>query len=193
MVSLLHTANRSGKSWLKTPVNIKRLFIRDVTPTICFDDCRARPWFSPWGLNLSQRLWRPDSKSGPDIATIVGPVVPSVVLLLLVGFLGLRWFKRRRVNKAATGPTLDEEEPGEYKPQLHSDCIIRPTFELEGSVPTVTDDTVHTKHEAEMAANEPAAHEMSGDKKISRKLVGLQVPGGDQVSEDRRDSTDLAE
>ncbi|UZP35010.1 hypothetical protein NXS19_002826 [Fusarium pseudograminearum] len=134
-----------------------------------------------------------DSKSGPDIATIVGPVVPSVVLLLLVGFLGLRWFKRRRVNKAATGPTLDQEEPGEYKPQLHSDCIIRPTFELEGSVPTVPDDTVHTKHKAEMAANEPEAHEMSGDKKISRKPVGLQVPGGGQVSEDRRDSTDLAE
>lgn len=134
-----------------------------------------------------------DSKSGPNIATIVGPVVPSVVLLLLVGFLGFRWFKRRRASKAATGPAPNEEDPKESKPQLHSDCITRPTFELEGSVPIVPDDTVHTKDKAEMSANEPAAHEMSGDKKISRKPVGLQIPGGTQLSEDRRNSIDFAE
>ncbi|PCD39264.1 hypothetical protein FGRA07_00535 [Fusarium graminearum] len=134
-----------------------------------------------------------DSKSGPNIATIVGPVVPSVVLLLLVGFLGFRWFKRRRASKAATGPAPNEEEPKESKPQLHSDCVTRSTFELEGSVPIVPDDTVHTKDKAEMSANEPAAHEMSGDKKISRKPVGLQIPGGTQLSEDRRNSIDLAE
>lgn len=135
----------------------------------------------------------PDSKSGPDIATIVGPVVPSVVLLLLVGFLGFRWFKRRRATKAATGPSPNEEEPDESKPQLHSDCITRPRFELEGSVPTVPDDTDHMKDKAEMSANEPAAHEMSGDKKISRKPVGLQVPDGNQVPEDRRNSIGLAQ
>ncbi|KAI6749765.1 hypothetical protein HG531_007030 [Fusarium graminearum] len=133
-------------------------------------------------------------RRGPiSYATIVGPVVPSVVLLLLVGFLGFRWFKRRRASKAATGPAPNEEDPKESKPQLHSDCITRPTFELEGSVPIVPDDTVHTKDKAEMSANEPAAHEMSGDKKISRKPVGLQIPGGTQLSEDRRNSIDFAE
>ncbi|CAF3614519.1 unnamed protein product [Fusarium graminearum] len=171
-----------------------------VAPTSTPTDC-AELYSTLKAPNLSQRRWNTQStpetlppRRGPiSYATIVGPVVPSVVLLLLVGFLGFRWFKRRRASKAATGPAPNEEDPKESKPQLHSDCITRPTFELEGSVPIVPDDTVHTKDKAEMSANEPAAHEMSGDKKISRKPVGLQIPGGTQLSEDRRNSIDFAE
>ncbi|RBR24505.1 uncharacterized protein FIESC28_02701 [Fusarium coffeatum] len=114
--------------------------------------------------------------SGPDIAVIIGPVVPSVVLLLLLGFLFFRWYKRRGINRAEQGPVANEEEPKEDKPQLHSDCIVRPTFELEGSAPKVPEEiNMSSNEESEMPANEPAAHEMSADRKIQRKPVRTRV------------------
>ncbi|KAJ4128935.1 hypothetical protein NW768_007460 [Fusarium equiseti] len=114
--------------------------------------------------------------SDPDVAVIIGPVVPSVVLLLLLGFLFFRWYKRRGMKKAAMGPVADEEEPKEDKAQLHSECIVRPTFELEGSAPTVSKEhNVSLNEESEMPANEPAAHEMSADKRIPRKPVRTRV------------------
>jgi flagellar biosynthesis/type III secretory pathway M-ring protein FliF/YscJ len=117
-----------------------------------------------------------DTSANPNIATIVGPVVPSVVLLLLLGFLSFRWFRRRRATKEQQGPVPDEEEHKEDKPQLHSDCANRPTFELEGSVPVVVNiDTAATREKSEMAANEPAAHEMPIGKRISRKPASNQV------------------
>ncbi|RFN54329.1 hypothetical protein FIE12Z_1455 [Fusarium flagelliforme] len=109
--------------------------------------------------------------SGPDIAAIIGPVVPSAVLLLLLGFLLFRWYKRRGMKKAEQGPMANEEEPKGDKPQLHSDCIARPTFELEGSTLTLPEGNNRSmKEESEMPANEPAAHEMSADKKISIRI-----------------------
>lgn len=80
------------------------------------------------------------------------------------------------MEKAQIGPVADEEEPKEDKAQLHSDCIVRPTFELEGSAPTVPkENNVSLNEESEIPANEPAAHEMSVDKKISRKPVRARV------------------
>lgn len=73
--------------------------------------------------------------------------------------------------KTQKGPVPNEEEPKQDKPQLHSDCITRPTFELEGSMPAVTDFGSAAVKKSEMAANEPAAHEMAADK-IVRKPVG---------------------
>jgi hypothetical protein len=90
----------------------------------------------------------------------------------VLGFLAFRWYKRRQALKTQEGPIPNEEEPKQDKPQLHSDCIARPTFELEGSMPAVTDIDSATVRKSEMAANEPAAHEMSADKKIARKPVG---------------------
>lgn len=74
--------------------------------------------------------------------------------------------------KTQEGPIPNEEEPKQDKPQLHSDCIARPTFELEGSMPVVKDAHDVVVRKSEMAANEPAAHEMSADKRIARKPVG---------------------
>ncbi|KAG5661816.1 hypothetical protein KAF25_004055 [Fusarium avenaceum] len=113
-----------------------------------------------------------DPSSTPNLATIIGPVVPSFFLLLVLGFLAFRWYKRRQALKTQKGPVPNEEEPKQDKPQLHSDCITRPTFELEGSMPAVTDFDSAAVKKSEMAANEPAAHEMDADKKIARKPVG---------------------
>ncbi|KAJ3534154.1 hypothetical protein NM208_g7663 [Fusarium decemcellulare] len=99
-----------------------------------------------------------DESSGPNVATIIGPVAPSVALLLILGFLGLRWYRRRQQSKArVTQVEEGEDEPKFYKAQLHSDCAVRPTFELEGSMPVVLDPTA--RNEGEMPANEVAAHE----------------------------------
>ncbi|KAM0200019.1 hypothetical protein ACHAQI_011881 [Fusarium lateritium] len=114
----------------------------------------------------------PSSSQGPNLATIIGPVVPSLFLLCVLGFLAFRWYKRRQASKTQEGPVPNEEEPKQDKPQLHSDCIARPTFELEGSMPPATDVGSGIVKKSEMAANEPAAHEMSTDKGISRKPVG---------------------
>lgn len=143
--------------------------------------------------SFTPKLGEPEPESGPDIAKIVGPVVPSVVLVMLLGFLGLRWFKQRQARKASIGPAVNEEEAKEDKPQLHSDCITSLRFELEGSTPMVPHDNGHEKINAEMAANEPAAHEMSTDKKILRKPVGTQNTSGTQLPKDRQDSNSLDE
>ena len=80
------------------------------------------------------------------------------------------------MKKAEIGPVANEEEPKEDKAQLHSDCIARPTFELEGSAPTVSkENSSSLNEESEMPANEPAAHEMSADKRIQRKPVEARV------------------
>ncbi|KAI8655029.1 hypothetical protein NCS57_01250500 [Fusarium keratoplasticum] len=118
----------------------------------------------------------PDSPPGPDIATIVGPVAPSVVLLIVLIFLGFRWYKKRERIKDQEAQIEPDEEPKVEKAQLHSDCISRPTYELEGSTPFIPDPI--PPDGAEMAANEVAAHEMPTDKKLGeRRAEG----GEDQV------------
>ncbi|KAF5009620.1 hypothetical protein FDECE_4170 [Fusarium decemcellulare] len=122
---------------------------------------------------------------GPSTAVIVGPVVPSVILLAAIAFFGFRWWKRRRTPKAVETPMSSplpppsanaaEPEPKvEYKAQLPSDCVPRPTFELEGSVPTAPSSNGDTAIEAEMPANEVPAHEMPTEVNSS----GLKPPDG---------------
>ncbi|WAO94983.1 Hypothetical protein NCS54_01259000 [Fusarium falciforme] len=111
----------------------------------------------------------PDSPPGPDIATIVGPVVPSVILLIVLTFLGFRWYKKRERIKDQEAQIEPDEEPKVEKAQLHSDCISRPTYELEGSTPFIPDPI--SPDGAEMAANEVAAHEMPTDKKPGERRV----------------------
>ncbi|KAJ4317561.1 hypothetical protein N0V84_007306 [Fusarium piperis] len=110
----------------------------------------------------------PDSPSGPDLATIVGPVVPSVVLLIVLIFIGFWWYKKReKIKDQEAQNEVDQEEPKVEKAQLHSDCISRPTYELEGSTPMVPDPI--SPDGAEMAANEVAAHEMPTGKKLGER------------------------
>ncbi|RSL77824.1 hypothetical protein CEP51_008735 [Fusarium floridanum] len=111
----------------------------------------------------------PDSPSSPNLATIIGPVVPSVVLLIVFAFLGFRWYKKRERVKDQEAQIEVDEEPKVEKAQLHSDCVSRPTYELEGSMPFVPDPI--SSDGAEMAANEVAAHEMSTDKKLGERRV----------------------
>ncbi|KAM0555908.1 hypothetical protein ACHAPJ_006310 [Fusarium lateritium] len=109
-----------------------------------------------------------DDKPGPDIATIVGPVVPSVVVLILISLFGFLWYRRhQKKRRLRVDETGDEEKSKIDKPQLHSDCIRAPTYELEGSTPDGPKPTTDAATEAEMAANEVAAHEVSADQKKS--------------------------
>ncbi|KAJ3457521.1 hypothetical protein MRS44_014662 [Fusarium solani] len=111
----------------------------------------------------------PDSPPGPDLATIVGPVVPSVVLLIVLTFLGFRWYKKRERINDQEAQIQPDEEPKVEKAQLHSNCISRPTYELEGSTPFIPDPI--SPDGAEMAANEVVAHEMPTDKKLGERRV----------------------
>jgi len=71
------------------------------------------------------------------------------------------------MKKAEQGLVANEEEPKGDKPQLHSDCIARPTFELEGSALTLPKANNRSrKEESEMPANKPAAHKISADDQI---------------------------
>ncbi|KAF4948537.1 hypothetical protein FSARC_13709 [Fusarium sarcochroum] len=114
--------------------------------------------------------------SGPKIATIVGPVVPSVVVLILAAALGFLWYRRRQKKRPPTEEARNDDKPKEEKPQLHSDCISRPTFELEGSMPEGPRPAADAATEAEMAANEVAAHEMSTDQKRLHVIPRKEVP-----------------
>ncbi|KAM5356412.1 hypothetical protein ACJ41O_003058 [Fusarium nematophilum] len=113
----------------------------------------------------------------PNIAAIVGSVVPSVVLLLLLAFLGLRWYRRRQRSRTQEPRVEDGEIPKEDKPQLHSDCVARPTYELEGSTPVVLS-SPDPNAKAEMAANEPAAHEKSAEKEAAGRTAGRTADNG---------------
>lgn len=80
------------------------------------------------------------------------------------------------MKKTEQGLVANEEEPKGDKPQLHSDCIARPKFELEGSALTLPEANNRSrKEESEMPANEPAAYEMSADKKIAMNSVRIRV------------------
>lgn len=133
----------------------------------------------------------PDSPPGPDLATIIGPVVPSVVLLIVLAFLGFRWYKKRERIKDQEAQIEPDEEPKVEKAQLHSDCISRPTYELEGSTPFIPDPI--STDGAEMAANEVAAHEMPTDKKPGERRVGegevkTEESKGEESKPDERNS-----
>ncbi|KAF4982038.1 hypothetical protein FZEAL_2288 [Fusarium zealandicum] len=75
------------------------------------------------------------NSSGRNIATVVGPDVPSV-LLLVIAFFGFRWYKRRQKKNAteATEVSRDgeggDEEAKFQRAQPHSDCVLRPVYEM---------------------------------------------------------------
>ncbi|KAI8713313.1 hypothetical protein NCS52_01275200 [Fusarium sp. LHS14.1] len=133
----------------------------------------------------------PDSPSGPDLATIIGPVVPSVVLLIVLAFFGFRWYKRREPIKDQEAQVQLDEEPKVEKAQLHSDCVPRPTYELEGSTPMVIDPT--SPDGAEMAANEVAAHEMPIGKKLGETRTGESEKGQITTEESKAEQTKAEE
>ncbi|KAH7235306.1 hypothetical protein BKA59DRAFT_405263 [Fusarium tricinctum] len=110
-----------------------------------------------------------DTSIKPHIAIIVGSVIPLVLLISVLGFLSFHWLRRRRAAKEQGGPASDERGWNDDKPQLHSECVERPTFELEDSVPVVVV-IAAAKERLEMAVNEPAAYEMPVGKGCPRKL-----------------------
>lgn len=115
------------------------------------------------------KCYEPDTSIKPHIAIIAGSVIPSVLLISVLGFLSFRWLRRRRAAKEQGGPASDERGWNDDKPQLHSECVERPTFELEDSVPVVVV-IAAAKERLEMAVNEPAAYEMPVGKGCSGKL-----------------------
>lgn len=101
---------------------------------------------------------------------------------MLAIFFGVRWYRRRQHRTAETTVEANEKKDSDLgKAQLHSDCIPIPTFELEGSLPVAKNQTVVTdaNADAEMAANEVAAHEKS-----------TQKDNKEQVPEDVQDGKD---
>lgn len=83
---------------------------------------------------------------------IAGPVIGGVVFLLLL--LGLVYYFRRRKRRG--NKNGDKMEPMQFeKPQLHSECIPRTDFELEGPsiLPAPT----------ELPANQELHQELPGD------------------------------
>ncbi|KAL2670785.1 hypothetical protein Neosp_014587 [[Neocosmospora] mangrovei] len=134
---------------------------------------------------------KPDSPSGPNLATIIGPVIPSVVLLIVLTFLGFRWYKKKERIKDQEAQIEPDEEPKVEKAQLHSDCISRPTYELEGSTPFIPDPI--SSDGAEMAANEVAAHEMPTDKKLGERRTGESEEGQIMTEESKAEEAKAEE
>ncbi|KAL2670786.1 hypothetical protein Neosp_014588 [[Neocosmospora] mangrovei] len=109
---------------------------------------------------------------------LVGSVIPSFVFLACAAFFGVWWWKRRQ--KQPKAPKLAQAEAGssekpeaEYKAQLPSDCVPRPTYELEGSAPIApASSSSDTAVEAEMPANEVPAQEMPTEVNNTRHQPG---------------------
>ncbi|UPL02524.1 hypothetical protein LCI18_013458 [Fusarium solani-melongenae] len=75
------------------------------------------------------------TKTGAATASL--SIIPSFVFLACAAFFGVWWWKRRqkqpKESKLAHVEGGSSEKPEiDYKAQLPSDCVPRPTYELEG-------------------------------------------------------------
>ncbi|KAJ3457520.1 hypothetical protein MRS44_014661 [Fusarium solani] len=124
-----------------------------------------------------------DDSSNANIPIIVGSVIPSFVFLACAAFFGVWWWKRRqkqpKESKLAHVEGGSSEKPEvEYKAQLPSDCVPRPTYELEGSAPIAPgSSSSDTAVEAEMPANEVPAQEMLTEVNNTRRQPGNESSG----------------
>lgn len=111
-----------------------------------------------------QLLFTPSNRlpesSGQSQAWIAGPIVPSVVVVLLLAGVAFWWYRRR---KGASAPQDDQETAQFDKPQLHSECVPRPSHGQAGSVSPIHQGHVHSSSYAEMPANEAPAYELSAE------------------------------
>ncbi|RTE78070.1 hypothetical protein BHE90_007450 [Fusarium euwallaceae] len=125
-----------------------------------------------------------DDSSNANIPIIVGSVIPSFVFLACAAFFGVWWWKRRqkqpKEQKLAHVEGGSSEKPEvEYKAQLPSDCVPRPTYELEGSAPIAPGSfSSDTAFEAEMPANEVPAQEMPTEVNNTKHQPGNGSLGG---------------
>ncbi|RSL57199.1 hypothetical protein CEP54_008418 [Fusarium duplospermum] len=102
--------------------------------------------------------------SGKSKAWIAGPVVASVVVVLVLVGVGFWWYRRRKRSPKASPSTQDNQETTQFdKPQLHSECIPRPSHGQTGSALPTDQGHVQSSSYAEMAANEAVAYELSAE------------------------------
>lgn len=93
----------------------------------------------------------PSTKKAP--IWLAGAIVPSVVLFLVLLAIGIIWArKHRRAKRTRLHATEAEEGKHQDKAQLHSECLPRPVFELEGPA--------SSKAPVEKPANEVPAREL---------------------------------
>jgi LPXTG-motif cell wall-anchored protein len=99
----------------------------------------------------------PNPDSSSDQAWIAGPVVGGVAGLALVLGIGFWLYRRRKRQRQPSTITDDVPElnPKPTPQQLESTETPKPKHELVGS---------EGIHSAEMPANEPAGHEMEGER-----------------------------
>ncbi|RSM19009.1 hypothetical protein CDV31_002140 [Fusarium ambrosium] len=104
------------------------------------------------------------NSSGKSKAWIAGPVVASVVVVLALVGIGFWWYRRRKRTPKAPPIAQDNQETAQFdKPQLHSECIPRPSHGQTDSALPTDQGHVHSSSYAEMAANEAAAYELSAE------------------------------
>ncbi|KAF4462170.1 hypothetical protein FALBO_11015 [Fusarium albosuccineum] len=98
--------------------------------------------------------------SGRNPAWIAGPIVPSVVIAIALIGAGFWWHRRRK--RTPKPPSSTEGLAQSDKPQLHSECIPRPTQEQGGTMqaPMAQAPPVSSYSYAELPVNEAPAHEM---------------------------------
>ncbi|KAJ3457522.1 hypothetical protein MRS44_014663 [Fusarium solani] len=102
--------------------------------------------------------------SGRSQAWIAGPVVGSVVVVLALVGVGIWWYRRRkRTPKPPSSPQDNQESVHFDKPQLHSECIPRPSPGQVVTTLPADQGHAHSYPYGEMPANEAPAYELSAE------------------------------
>ncbi|KAH7246849.1 hypothetical protein B0J15DRAFT_597004 [Fusarium solani] len=108
--------------------------------------------------------------SGRSQAWIAGPVVGSVVVVLALVGVGIWWYRRRkRTPKPPSSPQDNQESVHFDKPQLHSECIPRPSPGQVVTTLPADQGHAHSYSYGEMPANEAPAYELSAE---GRRRIG---------------------
>ncbi|KAI8655030.1 hypothetical protein NCS57_01250600 [Fusarium keratoplasticum] len=118
------------------------------------------------GLDLptSSNASEAKDSSGRNQAWIAGPIVGSVVAVLILAGVGLWWYRRRkRTPKPPSSPQDIQESVHFDKPQLHSECIPRPSPGQVVTTLPVDQGQAHSYSYGEMPANEAPAYELSAE------------------------------
>ncbi|KAI8656755.1 hypothetical protein NCS56_01280400 [Fusarium sp. Ph1] len=110
--------------------------------------------------------------SGRNQTWIAGPIVGSVVAVLILAGVGFWWYRRRkRTPKPPSSPQDNQESVQFDKPQLHSECIPRPSPGQVVTALPADQGHAHSYSYGEMPANEAPIYELSAE---GRRRMGYR-------------------